>query len=261
MVALTKDEEKLRYVKYFYQEMAEIPKEKLEIAEGKLMDSSKILPIEERNKFLITGLKDDEIGFGIAPNGTGHVCNKTFMKGVKSEMIDWWFAWHGIVSDLRYKIWDRDDHYYARADKVQYILDEEVPMGEKTWGVTHKIVEDIGFGPSELTLAFKRPRDFGYDESKLNTKYCTSMVCATGIGDVAAFMTHKYYDVEGGTMFESRFWIGYTLKDGELIKILPEGMKVPEIAVRNLFKHNIKEFSNLAKILPDVYAEEKDNWI
>jgi len=35
---------------------------------------------------------------------------------------------------------------------------------------------------------------------------------------------------------------------------------VPEEVVRALFSHNIKEFSNLAKILPQVYVEEKNNW-
>ena len=60
------------------------------------------------------------------------------------------------------------------------------------------------------------------------------MVCAIGIGDTPAFMTHKYYEVEGGVVFESKFWLGYGYIDGKLVKILPEGIKVPEIAVRNL---------------------------
>ena len=45
-------------------------------------------------------MKDEEIGFAINEDGTGYVSNKTFMKNVKSEMIDWWFAWHCIGSDL-----------------------------------------------------------------------------------------------------------------------------------------------------------------
>jgi len=61
-------------------------------------------------------------------------------------------------------------------------------------------------------------------------------------------------------MFESRFWIGYTVKDGEFIKVIPEGKSVPEIVPRSLFKHNIKEFTNLAAILPQLYSEEKNNW-
>lgn len=261
MVKLTEEERQLRYVKYFYDKLAEIPEEKIAISEGKVLDLALVLDIKEKNKFLETQMKDEEIGFAINEDGTGYVSNKTFMKNVKSEMIDWWFAWHCIGSDLRYKLWDHDDHYYARADKVDYILDKSVPLNQKTWGVTHRILEDIGFGPSQLTLAFKRPSDFGYDEKLLGSEYCNSMVCAIGIGDTPAFMTHKYYEVEGGVVFESKFWLGYGYIDGKLVKILPEGIKVPEIAVRNLFKHNIKEFSNLAKILPELYSEEKDNWL
>lgn len=261
MVELKDNEKELRYVKYFYQDLEKIPDEKIKIANGELLDKELILDIEDRNNFLSNEIDEREIGFGIAKNGTGYVSNKTFMKDIEVDMIDWWFAWHCIGSDLRYKLWDHDDHYYARADKLDYILDKNIPMNQKTWGVTHKILEDIGFGPSELTLSFKRPGDFGYDEKLLGSKYCNSMVCAIGEGDVPAFMTHKYYKVDGGTMFESKFWIGYAYIDGKIVKVLPEGIEVPEIAVRNLFKHNIKEFSNLAKILPEIYSEEKDNWL
>lgn len=261
MVELKEEEKKLGYVKYFYQDLEKIPEEKILIANGNCLDKELILDIEEKDRFLLTKTSDKEIGFGIAKDGTGYVANKTFMKNVEVEMVDWWFAWHCIGSDLRYKLWDHDDHYYARADKVEYILDKDIPMNQKTWGVTHKILEDIGFGPSKLTLCFKRPAEFGYDEKILGTEFCNSMVCAIGQGDVPAFMTHKYYKVEGGTMFESRFWIGYAYIGNKLIKVLPEDIKVPEIVVRNLFKHNIKEFSNLAKILPEIYKEEKNNWL
>lgn len=261
MVELTEEEKKLKYVKYFYKNLALIPETKLKIAQGNLLPYDLILNIENKNDFLKSSMNDNEIGFGIAKNGTGYVSNKTFMKNVTTEMMDWWFAWHCIGSDLRYKIWDKDDHYYARADKVEYILDKTIPISEKTWGVTHQILEDIGFGPSKLTLAFKKPSDFGYDLKLLKTKYCNSMVCAIGIGDVPAFMTHKYYEVEDGLMFESKFWLGYGYENGKLIKILPDDVKIPEIAVRNLFSHNIKEYSNLGEILPHIYAEEKENWI
>ena len=41
---------------------------------------------------------------------------------------------------------------------------------------------------------------------------------------------------------------------------MPDGMKLPEIAPKSLIAHNVKEYTNLAAILPKVYAEEKDNW-
>ena len=45
--------------------------------------------------------------------------------------------------------------------------------------------------------------------------------------------------------------------DGNIIKTLPEGVKIPEIVPQGLFAHNIKEFTNLAAILPQVYKENK----
>ena len=55
--------------------------------------------------------------------------------------------------------------------------------------------------------------------------------------------------------------MGYGMDDqGNLVKLLPEGVSVPEMGPRALFGHNIKEFTNLASLLPELYAEEKDNW-
>lgn len=56
-------------------------------------------------------------------------------------------------------------------------------------------------------------------------------------------------------MFCSRFLIGYALIDGVYKKILPEGVRLPEIVPQGLFAHNIKDFSNLAAILPRLWAQ------
>ena len=58
-----------------------------------------------------------------------------------------------------------------------------------------------------------------------------------------------------GVLFRSRFWIGYALVDGEYRKILPEGVRVPDVVPQGLFAHNIKEFTNLAAILPSLWKE------
>ena len=68
-------------------------------------------------------------------------------------------------------------------------------------------------------------------------------------------MTHKWYPYKDGILFLSRFWIGYALVDGQFKKILPEGARVPDMVPRGLFAHNIKEFTNLASILPSVWQE------
>ena len=259
-VNLTEEEKKIPYAKYFFKELAKVTAEKESIGNGEMSDCKRALSIEDKNLFLKGEDNGIQAGFTVMKDGIGYVANSTFMKNVTVEMIQWWFAWHSINSDLRYKIWDNEDHYYARADKPEYVLDKNVPLGEKTWGVNHIVKEDIGLGPEEIVLSFRCPKDFGYDMEILGTEKCEGMVCAIGIGNVPAFMTHKFYSVDGGINFESRFWIGYKFEKGKFIKIIPEGKCVPEIVPRSLFKHNIKEFTNLAAILPSVYAEEKDNW-
>lgn len=55
----------------------------------------------------------------------------------------------------------------------------------------------------------------------------------------------------------SRFWIGCGMVDGKLVKVLPDGVRLPDFVPQNLFGHNIKEFTNLAAILPQVYRENQ----
>lgn len=257
---ITQEEEKLSYSKYYHMPLAEIPMEKLNIWNGPAEDPKGVLAIEDRKLFLEEVVPGFKIGYCVAENGTGYVANETYMPGVTPEMFDWWFGWQSVGSDLRYKIWDKEDHYHSRADKIEYVKDPSVPCSQKTWGVNHDILEDIGMGPEPLLLCFKKPSDLGYDMSKIGTKGCATMVCAVGEGNAPAVMAHKCREVDGGIMFESRFWMGYGFKDGQVIKLIPDGVAIPEAVPKMLFGHNIKEFSNLAAILPKLYAEEKDNW-
>lgn len=258
-VGVSKEEKSLPYYKYFERELAKIPEEKI-----KILDKPSDIPavsFEEKNLFLAGEDKNFcQIGYGVAQDGSAFVCNETYMPKVTGEMLDWWFAWHSVGSDLRYKIWDNEDHYFARADNAAYVCNPEIPVNQKTWGVNHYILEDIGAGADFVKLCFKRPKDFGYDEKIIGSANCQSLVCAIGAGNCAAAMTHKWYAYKNGVNFVSRFWIGYAEVDGKIIKALPEGVKVPIEVSRNLFAHNIKEFSNLASILPEVYAENKDNF-
>ncbi len=260
-VGVSQEEKNLSYYKYFEQDLAPIPEEKLAILAAGPADPQTLLPFEKRQMFL-EGTDEAEgycqIGFGILEDGTGEVCNTTYMPGVSGEMIDWWFGWHSVGSDLRYKIWDPEDHYFARADNAAYVVDPAVPMNEKTWGVNHYILEDIGNGPDFIRLCFKKPSDLGYDMAAIGTDKCESLVCAAGEGGALAIMTHKWYPFEDGVMFCSRFWMGYGVgENGEAGRVIPDGISIPAVVAQGLFAHNIKEFSNLAAILPHVYEEEK----
>lgn len=258
-VGVCKEETQLSYYRFFEQPMAAIPAEKLAVlAQGPSAVTA--IPFDQKDLFLAG--KDEafcQTGFGLFPDGTGFVCNTTYMPGVTPEMLDWWFPWHSVGADLRYKIWDPEDHYFARADRADYVCDPAVPMNQKTWGVNHYILEDVGPGPEFVKLHFLRPRDFGYDERLLGTAQCSSLVCAVGEGSCAAAMTHKWYPYQAGVLLCSRFWIGMAMQDGKISSILPAGVSLPPIVPQGLFAHNIKEFTNLAAILPAVYSENKDN--
>jgi hypothetical protein len=257
MVELTNEEKSLPYVKYFYRDLAPISEEKLRIRDGAPAPAEMAMPIEKRNLFLEKDSEYLSTGFCVAPNGTGFVANTQFMPGVTVDMFKWWFGWHCVGPDLRYKLWDHDDHYYARANNKAYILDPAVPMEEKSWGIDHEILEDIGLGADPLVISFKKPSDMGFDMSKIGTDSCAAIVCGIGKSSSPAFMAHKVMRAEGGITMVSRFWMGYSMDDnGNIIKLIPDGQSIPEIGPRALFGHCIKEYTNWASFIAELYAEE-----
>lgn len=263
-VELTEKEKEYTYAKYYNYEMTSIPTEKLEILAKGPISSDKALKIENRNELLKPGELPCETGYCSMDDGTGFIANRTLLEGVTTEMFEWWFAWHAL-EDLRYRIWDPEDHFYARTQNREKALDASIPMRERTWGTKHLVLEDVGGGPSEILLEFERPDTMGYDLSVIGSEVCSSMMCANGHGVVpgkgpAAVMTHMIREVPGGVELRSRFWIGYQIIEGRPVKVVPEGITVPEEVIKGLFAHNLKEFTQLAHILPKVYAEEKDHF-
>lgn len=261
---LTASERNYSYSKYYDYDLTPIPNEKLAILESGPISADLILDIRDRNALFDEGYLPCECGFGIANDGSGYLANLTPMPGVTKEMFEWWFAWHGL-EDLRYRIWDPEDHFYARQQNREKALDESLPMRERTWGTTHVILEDIGAGPDDLILDFAYPKDLLYDQDKIGTKACASMMCANGHGKtpgqgLTAVMTHMIREIEGGVELRSRFWLGYQIIDQQPVKVIPDGISIPLEAPMGLFAHNLKEFTHLAAILPQLYAEEKDRF-
>lgn len=260
-LGLTEEERQKPYAKYYDLPMAAVPEEKKEILKQGPMHFSKALPIERRTELFSLGYQQVETGYCIMENGTGYLANLTKMDGVTTEMFEWWFAWHAL-EDLRYRIWDPEDHYFARQQSPEKVLDPVVPMREKTWGTTHLILEDVGFGPGDLTLNFLYPRDLGYDEDAIGTAACATLFAAAGHSPVSVdtIMTHFVRETEEGIELRSRFWIGYKLENGQVVKVIPDGVSIPLEVPKCLLDHNLKEFSHLAKILPLVYEENKNKW-
>lgn len=260
-VLLTQLERELPYARYYDLQMTELSEAQKHVLEAGPIGVNEALPIDKRNDLFLPGYQEVETGYCTMSDGTGYVANLTRMDHVTKDMFEWWFAWHAL-EDLRYRIWDPEDHFYARQQNVEKVLDASVPMREKTWGTTHLVMEDVGMGPSPLTLDFLYPSDLGYDEDKVGTNACATMFSAVGHSEqgVNAIMTHFVRETDTGIELRSRFWIGYTMKDGVIHKIVPDGVKVPVEVSRSLWSHCAKEFNHLANILPSIYAENRDRW-
>jgi len=266
-VPITDDDRKKRYFSYYKQKMITGPQEKYDLITPEPYDNAKALRIQDRNHLFNPGDLPAEFGWWLLEDGTALIANRTFFPDVTGEMFDWWFAWHPL-DRLRYAIWDSEDHYDVYLENPAHSLDMSLSVRERHWGSVHHIWEDIGTGNIDLLrIAFKSPLDFGYDMSMVDTEACNALCCANvsviGSGDrpdVPVVMTHFLRPVEGGSELRSRFWFGWQIIEGQPVKCIPDGIQIPAIGPVCLLRHNVKEFSNLAAILPSIYAEEKGGW-
>lgn len=213
------------YFKYYQQDCFLGPREKYDLITPDPYDNSRALRIQDRNDLFLPGDLPGEFGWWLMDDGTALIANQTAFPGVTGEIFDWWFAWHPI-DRLRYAIWDNEDHYDVYLDDPARARDMSLSMRERHWNSIHNIWEDIGGGQVDLLrISFKRPGEMGYDESKIDTKFCNALVCANvivvGSGDmpdVPVVMTHFLRPVEGGSQLRSRFWFGWQIENGKPVK-------------------------------------------
>ena len=256
MVPITEEEKQGPLYKYFIRPLAEPAPEKYNMAE-KPSDPALGLMAEDMNKLFDPGYLPLEVGYCQLPNGCAVLANLTFMPGVTPEMFDFWFAWHGVEA-MRYKIWDHDDHYFVQTQNMEKALDKSLSLKERYWDTTHHVEEDCNMGKQTIYINFRNPADIGFDPEKLKT-FGGTIVCSGG-EQAPTIMVHFVRPVPGGSELRTRFFMGYNVVDGKPHKMIPDGMKMPLEPVQALLKHNIKEFANLAAILPEVYAEFIDDF-
>lgn len=240
-VILTEEQKKSPLMKYFERDIAPVPEDLAEqILRGSFDDSEALLS-EDKDKLFDEGYLPGEFGVFHLPNGGFCVANCTQMPGVTPEMFDWWFAWHGL-DPMRYAIWDKDDHYYCLTRNPEIALDASRPMRERYWHTTHDVKESLMDNTpiADVVLHFLPPEEFGFSAEKL-ADFDGTIVCTPG-------MAHFVRPVEGGSELRTRFWL--------------ENPDIPadEMFCRALLYHNVKEYTHLAEILPEVYAEYKDRF-
>jgi len=90
------------------------------------------------------------------------------------------------------------------------------------------------------------------------TAYSTTLTARAPLGDVTGLCAHYYRAVPGGIELRSRYWFGYDIAEDDPAA---RPVRVPdqnptEEQLRNMTLHNMIEYPHLARILPQLYAEE-----
>lgn len=256
-------EEEKPYAKYFHAPLAAPNPDIMQVLAKGPMDPNDALSPDAMSDLLKPGYSKVETGYCLLPNGAGYVAMNNKFPGCTVEMMTWWFAWHPL-EPLRYSLWDHKSHHSIAIGDVdrKKILNPDVPLVEKTRGVTHWVVEDTGGGMDDILIHFMSPKAMGLD-----TKWFADGSVDAVYGGWAemqprasgqrgfAIMLHACRSTPEGIEFRSRFWVGYKFLAGRPVCMLPPGAALPLEAPMGLAYHNVEEYSNLAAILPQIYEE------
>ena len=261
-VPVTSEDRQKSYFKYYERDLVQGDPKLYEKALSGPVDPKNALLFSERNRLFEPGNQEEEIGYCTMEDGTAYMACRIIMPRVTAEMFDWWFAWHGL-DNLRYKIWDSEDHYIAQCLNPEIAGNTSLSYKERYQDTIHYIEEDLGAGKDSTYLHFMKPEDFGFSQDLIGTPACATLVCARSFmngkpndSDPSNAMVHFTRETDLGLELRSRFWLGWSIREGKDFKTIPPGVRIPETVPKMMLLHCIKEFSNLAAILPEVFAEE-----
>lgn len=264
--SLTEQELSRDYVNLLERPAAKVPDDIMSAIESGPIDPADALPFGEKNRLLEPGYLPKETGYCRMPDGSCYAAVLTRMPGVTGEMIDWWFAWHGL-ENLRYRIWYPEAHFSTSVSDRTRVMNESRPFRDRYLYVTHFVTEDIGIGPDLLSIRFLPPEDFGFDVARFGKAGIATAICAR-VGSVPkraehTDMCHLVRSVKHGVEMRSRFWIGRSMK----LKMFPEQSlanraantkvvrlaAIPKDTPHCMALHCAHEYANLAEILPGLY--------
>ena len=253
-ITLTEQQKNSPLYKYYELPIAPVPEEKIASIMQMEADQDCVISCNDLNLLFEADDYADEYGIFHCPDGGLMLSNVTEMPDVTPEMFDWWFAWHGL-DPMRYIIWDKDDHYYVQTRNPEKALDSSLSMKERYWNTVHDVQEALldGDDPIPVVIPFVPPEVIGFDPAKL-AAFEGTIVCTPG----PVIMIHFLQQAEKGYKLRTRFYLGYRSAEHGNVRI-PDFPAPVELA-RAMLVHNIKEYTHLGKILPELYREYRDNF-
>lgn len=255
------------YERFFRWEMDALPDDIEKVLAAGERPPEEALARSDVNVMLEAGYTAFENGWTTFPDGTCHVAALTRFPGATSEMIDWWFGWHGDETE-RYKLWHPQAHLFTqwryRRRREAGQSDRQRYIGNTSW-----VDEYVGPNLVRLGISFKPPAELGFDEAAFADAGVGTVVCArVGFSDRPAdtgYLVHLMRETSEGCEMRSRFWLGDAHVRG-----LPVGNPIDRLLAtramrqrvlprhigRDLFVHCAEEMNHLARFLPELYAQE-----
>ena len=212
-------------------------------------------PFDAKNTILSDTDLQKEVGYKRLDDGSYLVSMTCPMPNITPDMIEWWFWWHPQASE-RYQVWFPNEHYGISYHKKNrdYFTQNHRPAFRNN---THYPTERIGKIKMPLRIDFVTPEEFGFSKDIMCKNDIPLIVCGH-VGALKGFvwhteMAHIFKKTDTGLMLISRFWIGKTLKNPILRKVI-----LTEETAKGMVEHCCIEYRNLAEILPILYSQEKN---
>ena len=224
------------YAKFYYEPVNKPRTEVYKaIQPGNEIDSSLgITPNQLEKLFIPNGLPHIN-GYCIMPDGTGYSAINTRGHNITPEMQKFWNGWFAS-NDVHYKI----------------------------WLTCIPVIEDLGWGMMSLQMLQQTPPsalgiNAPLEELNPNCTGCFigSLVCSyvDNPDTEPHYIVLIHYNTSDGENVEIQTlaFTGYTIRNGEFKRMIPDGAQVDLEKVRLIACHNAYEFTRQFDLLPMLY--------
>lgn len=250
MAKLTPEQEKAPYAHFYYRPAPEFePWNQKVLEQGSSLRPEDAILAENISDMLHPERIKAESGYCVLPDGTGYVAVLHRWPGITMDMYNFWNDWWTKEdSETRYKIWCPGKHVGA------FFTYTSEDIGGN--------LEEIYFGGSVR----QDPSLLGLNLEEMKKSNCVmtdggnALSKTYGAGEqvppTAGVVCHFMYQEEDGLTMRSRFWFGYQVLGGGLVKMLAPGTRVSESMLKGIFEHNVLEMACLRDLLPPLYKQE-----